>query len=103
MVNLSAPPSILELLHDLAFPCTASELIRFAEEHGVPEEFLGQLRAMPNHTFKSLDELALTWSFIHQFKTVEEAGLAAPFTSPEDPLGPTKIADDDRDGKSAAP
>ena len=101
MVNLTAPPSILELLHDLAFPCTASELIKFAEEHGVQEEFLGELRAMPNHTFKSLDELDLTWSFIHQFKSVEEAGPAAPPTSNEDPLAPTKVTREDGCDKSA--
>ncbi len=104
MVDFVVPPSIVELLQDLTFPCTANELLKFAEERGVPEEFLTELRKMHDHMFKSMDELALTWGFIHQFHAVEEAGLAAPAPSTPDTLAPTPVAADEAGkGDSAAP
>jgi hypothetical protein len=92
MVQFSVPVSILALFEGLTFPCTAEELIKYAEEHGVPEEFLAHLRAMPGHIFKSLDDLALCWGFQHEFQAAEDVGMdVIPTATDEDMLAPTKV------------
>ena len=102
MVHFAVPASVLELLQDAHFPCAVDELLVYAEEKGAPEEFLTLLRTMEGHIFQSLDDLALSWGFIHEFQIAEEAGIAAPAPPEGDMLAPTEIPAPRADSSPAA-
>jgi hypothetical protein len=54
----SQAPKVLEVLDGVAFPATVLELIEHAQEHGGSESVVEVLRAMPDRTYSSMQQVS---------------------------------------------
>ncbi len=56
--RINMPPHILELLDDMEFPATKTEIVEYALEQDGAEEAMDILEAMPDRLYEDLHDLS---------------------------------------------